>query len=435
MSRLDETFANDVRAALESRRTAGVWPLLAVLLLLLGLAGAWAHFALIEEVTTGDGRVIPSSQIQVVQPLEGGLVAEINVHEGDIVEAGQPLVRIDDTGFASTLGELRTRRAALEARARRLEAEAYDLPLDLPAGNLSPELIAGETALFEARRAALEQELAVNDQKLAQRRLEKIEMETRLEQTTTTVELLNKELDKARDLQSKGAFAELELLRLERQAQTEKMELAVLEASIPRTSAAIAEAMALRASAIAGFRAKGHEELSQTRGDLSVIEETIRAAEDKVRRTILRAPLRGIINKLSVTTIGAVVRPGEAIAEIVPLDDKLLIEARVRPQDVAFLHPGQDASVKVTAYDYTVYGDLPGKVERISPDTITDEDGNTFYRVIVRTDKTYLGTESEPLPIIPGMVVSTAILTGRKSVLDYLLKPIIKARSEALRER
>ncbi len=434
MSRLEETFANDVRTALESRRTAGVWPLLAVLLLLLAAAGAWAHYALLEEVTTGDGRVIPSSQIQVVQPLEGGLVADIHVHEGDLVEAGQPLVRIDDTGFASELGELRTRRAALEARAERLQAEAYDLPLAL-SEDLGAELIAGETALYEARRAALEQELAVNDQKLAQRRLEKIEMETRLEQTAATVALLDKELEKARDLQSKGAFAELELLRLERQAQTEKMELAVLRASIPRTAAAIAEAMALRASAIAGFRAKGHEELSQARGDLSVIEETIHAAEDKVRRTVLRAPLRGIINKLSVTTIGAVVRPGEAIAEIVPLDDKLLIEARVRPQDVAFLHPGQDASVKVTAYDYTVYGDLAGTVERISPDTITDEEGNTFYRVIIRTGKAHLGTESNPLPIIPGMVVSTAILTGQKSVLDYLLKPIIKARSEALRER
>lgn len=436
MSRaLDETFANDVRSALEGRRMVRAWPLLIVLLALLIAAGVWARFATIEEVTTGDGRVIPSSQIQVVQPLEGGLVAEINVAEGDLVEAGQPLVRIDDTGFAAEMGEVHRRRAALLVRSKRLEAEAYGRPLNLSGSGANATLVAGETALFKARSAALAQELSVTDQQLAQRQLEKVELEIRLDQTTATIELLDRELNKARDLQKHGAYPELELLKLERQAQGEKMEVAVLAASIPRTTAAIAEAMARRAAAVSGFQAKSHEELTRSIGELSVLEETIHAAEDKVRRTTLRAPLRGIINKLSVTTIGAVVRPGESIIEIVPLDDSLLIEARIRPKDVAFLHPGQDASVKVTAYDYTIYGDLPGKVERISADTITDEEGNTFYRVIVRTDKNYIGNESNSLPIIPGMVVSTSILTGKKTVLDYLLKPIIKARTEALRER
>ncbi|MBG6208115.1 HlyD family type I secretion membrane fusion protein [Labrenzia sp. EL_126] len=169
--------------------------------------------------------------------------------------------------------------------------------------------------------------------------------------------------------------------------------------------------------------------------ELTILDETIKSASDKVNRTVLRAPVRGIINKFSVATIGAVVSPGENISELVPLDDTLLIETQIRPQDVAFLFPGQAARVRVTAYDYTVYGDIPGVVERIGADTITNEEGNTFYRVILRTDRNWLGSESNPLPIIPGMVVSASILTGDKTVLDYLLKPIIKARSEALRER
>lgn len=433
--RLDESFANDVRAALESGKTAGVWPLLLVLLLLAGAGWYWADTAILEEVTTGDGRVIPSSQIQVVQPLEGGLIAAIEVAEGDVVDAGQILVRIDDTGFSSQLGELRQRRAALSVRARRLQAEALGEPADLHdvvAGELA---IAAEMALFEARQSALKQELSVTDQQLAQRRLEKVELETRLEQTQKTVALIEQELAKARDLQKRGAFPELELLRLERQAQGELRDLAVFGASLPKADAAIAEAEARKTSAIAGFRAKAHDDLTQTRADLSVIEESLRAAEDKVTRTTLRAPVRGIVNRLSVATIGAVVRPGQSIAEIVPLDDSLLIEARIRPKDVAFLHPGQKASVKVTAYDYTVYGDLEGTVERISADTIADDDGNTFYRVIIRTEESHLGNKEDALPIIPGMIVSASVLTGEKTVLDYLLKPILKARSEALRER
>lgn len=435
MSKLDETFANDVRAALDSRRQVNAWPLLVVLLALIGAAGVWAYHAEIEEVTTGDGRVIPSSQTQIVQSLEGGLVAEIFVREGDIVDSGQPLVRIDDTGFAATLGELRQKRMAIELRSRRLAAEAAGSDLLVDQGEATEAVRAGERALFAARRSALNRELSVIDQQLAQRRLEKVELETRLGRTRISAGLLQEELERARALGELGAFPQMDLLRLEREAQNADLEVEVLKASVPRAEAAIQEALAQRESAVLGFRAKAHEELTRSLNDLSILDETLKSARDKVRRTTLRAPVRGIINKFSVATIGAVVAPGESIAEIVPVDDTLLIEAKIRPQDVAFLYPNQEASVKVTAYDYTIYGDLAGKVERISPDTITDEEGNTFYRVIVRTDKNHLEADNKSLPIIPGMVVSTSILTGNKTVLEYLIKPIIKAKSEALRER
>ena len=432
----DEAFANDVRAALIRRRGTRVWPLLLVLVVCLGAGIAWAHYAVIEEVTAGSGRIIASSQTQVVQPLEGGRIAAIEIAEGDIVEAGQVLLRIDDTDVASQLGELRQRRLALTMRGDRLRAEATGTPLRFSVrGRQAEDLVSGERALYAARQAALARELSVIDQVLAQRRLEKVELETRLDETRGTIELLDRELGKARELQKLGAYPEMDLLRLERQARTEKTEIAVLDASLPRAAAAIEEAEARRASAMSGFRAKAHEDLTATLSDLSVLEQTLRSAEDKVRRTVLKAPVHGIVNKLMVTTLGAVVRPGESIAELVPLDDTLLVEARIRPKDVAFVRPGQEASVKVTAYDFTIYGDLPGRVERISADSIADEEGRTYYRVVVRTEKTFLGEEKDSLPLIPGMVVSVSILTGERTVLNYLLKPIIKARSEAFRER
>jgi adhesin transport system membrane fusion protein len=292
-----------------------------------------------------------------------------------------------------------------------------------------------ELALFEARKTALSQELSVIEQQLSQRGLEKVELETRLKSTQQSAKLLDEELRRARELAESGAFPKMDLLRLEREAQGGILEVEVLKASIPRATAAITEASARLESAILGFRAKAHEELILTLNELTILEETIKSAKDKVRRTVLRAPVRGIINDFSIATIGAVVSPGESISEIVPLDDTLLIEAQIRPQDVAFLFPGQFARVRVTAYDYTVYGDLTGVVERIGADTITNDEGDTFYRVIVRTDRNFLGTEASPLPIMPGMVVNASILTGNKTVLDYLLKPIVKARSEALREK
>lgn len=435
MRRVEIAFANDVAAALDRQGARSAWPLLLIILGGVVACLVWAHFAILEEVTHGEGKVIPSNQLQVVQPLEGGIIAAIEVKEGQRVTAGEPLLRIDDVNFSSSLGELKQKRMALAARKARLEAEASgkepsfaDIAVD--AAGSEAELL-----LYRARKASLAEELAVVEQQLAQRRLEQIEISTRLSETQATSVYVQRELELGRDLKRRGAFPEMELLRLERQYRTEQRDIAVLAASLPRTDAAIAEANAKIQAAILNFRSRASEALGETNASLAVTDESLRAAADRVRRTILRSPVNGIVNKLVVTTIGAVVRPGESVAEVVPLDDKLLIEARVRPQDVAFIRPGQSASVKVTAYNYTVYGDLPGIVDRVGADTIPDEKGNPYFRVILRTGRNYLGSDQAALPIFPGMVVTADILTGRKSVLDYMLQPIQVARHEALRER
>ena len=413
MKSSDFAFANEVRAAVELRTPRTSRLLLYWSLALVFVALIWAHFAVLDEVKRGNGRVIPSRQMQVVQTLEGGIVDAIEVHEGEIVRTGQPLMRIDDTSFASQLGEVRERRGAAAARVARLEAEvqgrdpvfASDL-LDTVA-----TVVEGERNLYQARKRKLEQETDVLTQQ-----------EKRL---TETLQLLDRELDISRRLYTQKVIPELEMLRLDRQATDMRGQLAETKSRI--------------ATVRTTFRAQAEEDLSKSRGDLGVLEESIKSARDKVRRTELRSPVNGIINKINITTIGAVVQPGANVMDIVPMDGSLLVEGRIRPQDIAFIRPQQDAIVKITAYDSSVYGSLKGKVERISADAIEDKgergEKETFYRVIVRTEKNHLGMSERPLPIIPGMVATVEVLTGEKSVLDYLIKPARMLRDEALRER
>ncbi len=416
MQHTDFAFANDIRAAVELRTPKTSRMLLIACLAMLAAGLLWANFAVLEEVKRGNGRVVPSQQMQVVQTLEGGIVEAIMVQEGAIVQKGAPLMRIDDTKFASEFGEVRERSAAMAARVARLEAEATGRPT--PAfpdelRSIAPRVVASELSVFEARARKLTQDIDVVAQ-----------AETRL---TETLNILNRELELTRRLHAQKVVPEIEMLRLERQASELRGQLAEAQSRMMNIKAA--------------FRSQADEDLAKSRGDLAVLDENIKSAKDRVRRTELRSPVYGIVNKINVTTVGAVVQPGALIMDIVPLDDSLLVEGRVRPQDIAFIRPDQDAVVKITAYDSTVYGSLKGKVERISADAIVDDKGEQgqrpepFYRVMVRTDRNHLGTVETPLPIIPGMVATVEILTGSKSVLDYLIKPARMLRDEALRER
>jgi adhesin transport system membrane fusion protein len=385
-----------------------------VALILVGLL--WAHFAILDEVKRGNGRVVSSRQIQVVQSLEGGIVLDIAVQEGAIVKQGQVLMRIDDTKFSADLGEVRERRAANAARVARLEAEVQGR--DKPAFSdellrIAPQIVETERNVFAARVKKVSQDIDVL-----------IQQETRL---TDSLKLLSREVELTQNLYAQKVVPEIEMLRLQRQASEMRGQLAETQSRITNIKTA--------------FRSQAEEDLAKSRGDLAVLEETTKSAQDRVRRADLKSPVNGIVNKLNVTTVGAVVQPGANLMDIVPLDDSLLVEGRIRPQDIAFIRPAQDAVVKITAYDSSVYGSLKGKVERISADTIADdkpergEKGETFYRVMVRTDKNYLGTAERPLPIIPGMVATVEVLTGEKSVLDYMIKPARMLRDEALRER
>jgi adhesin transport system membrane fusion protein len=339
---------------------------------------------------------------------------------------------------------VRERRAAMTARVARLEAEALGRS-QADFGSLAtefPRAVDAEKAVFNARVTKLAQDLDVIQQQEQQRSRELEEFRANETKLKGTLELFNREVELTRKLYRERVVPEIEMLRVDRQVAEQRGQLEVTKASINKALAGMAEARSRYATAISTFRATAEEDLAKSRGDLAVLEETIKSAQDRVRRTELRSPVRGIVNKLNVTTVGAVVSPGGNLMDIVPMDDSLLVEGRIRPQDIAFIRPNQEAVIKISAYDSSVYGSLKGKVERISADTITDdknptpaERNETFYRVIVRTDKNHLGSEEEPLPIIPGMVATVEVLTGRKSVLDYMLKPARLLRDEALRER
>ncbi|MEL7525327.1 MAG: HlyD family type I secretion periplasmic adaptor subunit [Pseudomonadota bacterium] len=437
MSSGDWNYANDIRDVIQTKPPRYTTNVIRIGLVLVVVAVAWAYFATLEEVTRGDGRVVPSRQIQVVQAPEPGIVEKIFVREGDVVEQGQPLIEIDDTSFSSQLGEVRQRRWALMARVARLDSEAEEKPLAFPQdlAREAPRLIAEEENVYRDKKARLENELRVLQNQVSQREQEHQELLAKQDKLESVIEIMKREVEIKQSLYERKVLPEIEFLQLQRQLTESEGELAITRASVQRALAAKEEARERSGSAVATFVSEASQQLAESRGELAVIEETLRGAADKVRRTELVSPVKGIINKLNITTIGAVVQPAADLVEIVPLEDTLLIEARIRPKDVAFLHPGQKAQVKITAYDFSVYGGLEGSLERISADTTEDEEGNRFFRVMIRTDKNYLGSDTEPLPIIPGMVASIDILTGEKTVLDYILKPIKKVRDEALRER
>ncbi|MGE8188625.1 HlyD family type I secretion periplasmic adaptor subunit [Pseudomonas sp. NPDC086278] len=398
----------------------------------------WANFAVIDEVTKGDGKAIPSSKIQKIQNLEGGIVTELFVKEGQIVEAGAPLIRLDDTRFASNVGETEADRQSMLLRVERLSAEVDDRPLNFPADVLKavPRQAASEESLYTSRRQQLHDEIGGLQEQLIQRQQELREFSSKQSQYRNGLALQRQEINMSEPLVAQGAVSPVEVLRLKRAEVETRGQLDATTLAIPRAESAIKEVQRKIDETRGKFRSEALTQLNEARTDLNKAQATGKALEDRVSRTLVTSPVRGIVNKLLVNTIGGVIQPGSDLVEIVPLDDTLLVEAKIRPQDIAFLHPGQEATVKFTAYDYTIYGGLKAKLEQIGADTITDEDKKTTYYIIkLRTDRSHLGTDDKPLLIIPGMVASVDIITGKKTVLSYLLKPIIRARAEALHER
>jgi adhesin transport system membrane fusion protein len=411
-----------------------IWAVIAFFAFLL----LWAHLAVVDEVTRGEGKAIPSSKIQKVQNLEGGIVAQIYVHEGQVVEAGAPLVRLDDTRFASNVGETDADRLAAELRVERLSAEVDNRPLSFSSEvrKAQPKQTANESSLYDSRRQQLADEIGGLQQQLVQRQQELREYQSKTEQYRSSLNLLRQEIGMSEPLVAQGAVSPVEVLRLKRSEVETRGQMDSTALAIPRAQAAINEVQRKIDETRGKFRSDALTQLNEARTNLNKAQATSKGLEDRVSRTLVTSPVRGIIKQLLVNTVGGVIQPGSDLVEVVPLDDTLLVEARIRPQDIAFLHPGQEAVVKFTAYDYTIYGGLKAKLEQIGADTIQDEDKkNTYYVITLRTEKSHLGTDDKPLLIIPGMVASVDIITGKKSVLSYLLKPIIRARAEALHER
>ena len=398
----------------------------------------WAAFANISETTVGEGKVIPSSQIQVVQNLEGGIVSEIRIKVGDVVQKNQVLMLIDDTRYASSFQENKAKNDALTAKIARLSAEVSGQAFNLPAQfrKDTPDLANRELTLYQQRQAEYNANTAVFRQQTDQRTQELKEKRSRLAQINTSLELLNRELTMSRPLVKQGAMSEVELLRLERQANDLKGELESTKITIPRLESAVAEAKNKLESYVAKFRADALAELNQVRAEQEGTAATGVALKDRVERAVVRSPLAGTVKSVKVTTIGGVVQPGSELLEIVPLEDNLLVEARVKPRDIAYLRPGQESLVKITAYDFSIYGGFPAKLEYISADSITDEKkGESYYLVRVRTTSSTPARSEKPLAIIPGMTATVHIETGEKTFLHYLMKPIIKTKEMAFRER
>ncbi|MDH4607219.1 HlyD family type I secretion periplasmic adaptor subunit [Pseudomonas sp. BN102] len=433
----DTEFMPEVAGAMfeDSPRATRVTVWVVCVLLLVALL--WARFAVLEEVTTGEGKAIPSSKVQVIQNLEGGIVSEILVREGQVVDKGTVLLRLDDTRFRSNKGESEADRLALTARVERLSAEAEGREMALPEEitREAPQLAEDELSLYRARAQRLDSEQRILSEQLRQKKQELEEFRSKSQQYRSSLGLIQQELNMSQPLVKAGAISQVEILRLQRSAVETRGELQATNLAIPRAESAVTEIERKMDESRLAFRSDAIKELNEARTDLSKITSTSKAIDDRVSRTTVISPVHGVIKQLKVNTIGGVVQPGSDLVEVVPLEDSLLIEARIRPQDVAFLHPGQKAMVKFTAYDYTIYGGLRAGLELISADTITDEEGKSFYLIQVRTEKSHLGKDDHPLLIIPGMVATVDIITGEKSVLDYLLKPVLKARQEAMRER
>ena len=378
----DFDFMRDMQQAMVNDRQKSSFLLLVLMVALLVSAAIWAHYSKLEEITKGDARIIASSREQVIQSLEGGILAEMLVREGATVEKGQPLLRIDET----------------KARSSYKEGEARGTPLQFPEDVLADaEVVDNETDTYNARRDSLQQAIATSKASQA---------------------LIGREINITKPMVAKGLVAETELLRLQRQYND-------LQAAMQER--------------INKYRVDAANDLSRVEAELAQVQEALTARQDQVTRTVLTAPVHGIVKNIRMNTRGGVIQPGQDIMEIIPLEDQLLVEAKIRPHEVAFLRPGLPATVKISAYDYAIYGGLHGKVELISPDTLRDDEqrsaGNDrYYRVLVRTTTSTLHAGGKDLPIIPGMTASVEIRTGEKTVMDYILKPILKMR-EAFRER
>lgn len=396
----------------------------------------WASVAYVDEFTRGEGKVIPSSQIKIIQNLEGGIVSELFVQVGQSVIKGQELLRLDDTQFSSSLREADVTLDQLAAKTARLKAEAEG---EAFAANPTPgtaDLVwSQEAELFNSRRDEQKSKTRVLEQQVTQRGQELNELKARRDQHKRSLELLDSELQLTKPLVSSGAVSQVELLRLQRQVNDLAGELSGAQLAIPRANSSLQEARDKLTGAKLAFRNEARNELGDVRLELQRLSESSGALQDRVTRTSVRAPVTGTIKQVMINTIGGVIQPGMDLIEIVPTGDTLLVEAKVRPADIAFLHPGQEAIVKVTAYDFSIHGGLKGNVVNISPDTIVDEEGVSYYSVRVETENAYLGDKDKPKPIIPGMTVSVDILTGKKTVLNYILKPILKTKNLALRER
>jgi len=415
----DLDFMADIDAALRLK------PRWSERLLLIGVAAftvafiIWACVSKTEQVTRGMGQVVPTSQVQVVQSLEGGILAEMLVREGDVVKQGQVLARVRNVAFASEEKGIEARGAALKLRRARLMAEAHGQAFE-PDPEIAakfPQLAANETALYASRQNELSNSLSLLDDKIRQSEASLREIEAQIARMSDSRVLLEKELGITTNMVRQKAAPQIDQIRLER---------LLADLSVSRSE---------RGEKQNSFQSGALTDLSGVEAELAGISETLKTASDRVERAELKSPLDGVVKTVALNTIGGVVEPAMRLIEVVPVGDNLKITAKVSPADIGFLQVGQNVRIKLTAYDSTRFGSLQGKLTRISADTVTDKQGNVFFEIDAVADQNYLGEDAHKMPVIPGMVAQVDVITGNRSVMSYLLKPLLRARQEALTER
>lgn len=455
VSQQDLEMADDVYGAMltevPSLHRLTIWSMGAFLFCFL----VWAYFSSLQQVTSGLGKIIPSTQVQVIQSLDGGVLQKLFIQEGMQVLKNQPIARIDDTRFRSDFAEQKQEVDSLRANIIRLRAELssvlignneqwerqIEITKKLPVFPddliLNAELmVQRQQDEYSERLDNLINQLAIQGQKIQQREQEVAELESKIDTLTISYSIATKELDLTKPLAEKNIVSKIELYKLERSVNELKGELSAVRLLAPKLMSAQQESILNRRETILSYRAETRAQLNELQNKLSRINESQVGAQDKVTKALILSPVVGTIKTIHINTLGGVVKPGETIVEIVPTEDKLMVEAKVKPRDIGFLYPGLPAIVKITAYDFTRYGGLTGKVEHISADTTQDDEGNSFYLIRVRTDASSIkNKKGEEMPIIPGMLTEVDVITGKRTILEYMLNPILRAKEAALRER
>ena len=428
----DFEFMNSLSAAILTRSPSRISRVLKIWLFTIFTFILWASFANIDELTRGDGDVIPYGQNQVIQNLEGGIVESILIQEGENVKAGQVILKIHNSKSFSNSRSNEMKFKELEAKSVRLHAEANGIDFKTNKITLQSEL--AEQLYNSNKLEYLAKDRSLHKQ-IQQRRQELKEAQARIRTLKKSLEFVSEEISMTAPMVREGVKSKVDFLKLKREANGIENDIEAASLSLPRLRFAIDEHISKREESKQLFMNTAKKELNLVTAEISRLKTEQIALSDQVDRTMVKSPVDGIVQKLFVNTVGGVIKPGADLVEIVPTDKRLSLEIKIKPSDIAFIRPGAEAQVKISAYDYAIHGGLVGRVTQISPDTITDKKENTFYLIHVETDKNYLGTEEHPLKITPGMMASVDIITGKKTVMQYILKPILKSKQYVFSER
>ena len=433
----DMVYMRSLSAAVVHRTPRYLIVVVLIMAMFVVAAILWMSWAKIDVVIRGSGKVSPASQVQNIQSLEGGIISEILIQEGQAVSSGQSLIKISDVAFSSSFEENRLLSLELQARASRLNAEAFDKAFEAnpEVSEEAPDLVKSEKSLYDSNQQQLKETLSILEEKISQQQSALREAESKQKQLKKSLDLVQQEIVIKKPLRDRGIISEVEFLQLQQREAEFEGELDAVKLSIPRIKSTIEEARSNRGKEKLDFQNKAKRELNEVNAEIGRIKEAQTALQDRVRRTTLRSPVNGIVQRLYTNTIGGVVSPGSNIVDIIPLEDSLLVELKIKPADIAYVHVGQFARLKFSAYDFAIHGSLQGIVTFVSADTITNDEGISFFLVRVKPNKPFLGAKSGELPIKVGMTAEADIITDKKTILSYLTEPVHRGIDKALRER